>query len=142
MIRKSPWENDLNSSISLNYKGAWYLLACQAFRQTDIFSHALFQRTIEYLVSQQREDGSWGPWKDHPAPSECFITGICLATLALSLPKGPDKIIVPSLKKGIGWIQGNQLESGMFATHYIDEGSAWIYFGWSKARAALLSLQT
>ena len=130
---ENEWKIDLASPIKLNYKAAWYLLAYSSLQNEVQLSKELFNKTISYLLREQRNNGSWGPWKEHPAPSECFITGICMAALALSYSISQDKRIRNSLIKGISWIKENQLKNGLFPTHYIEEGSAWILFGWSKA---------
>jgi len=60
-----------------------------------------------------------------------------MAALALSYTISRNKKIVTPLQKGLRWIKQVQLEDGLFPTHYIEEGSAWILFGWSKAITAL-----
>lgn len=134
---EDQWYKDLHSPINLNYKAAWYLLSSYKLQNSTNLSSELFNKSVDYLIQEQRVDGSWGPWKNHPAPSECFITGICMASLALSYRPSEDKKIITPLKKGIQWIESNQLENGLFPTHYMEEGSAWILFGWRKALAAL-----
>ncbi len=129
---ENEWNKDLPSPIKLNYKAAWYLLVYNRFQNNTSLSTELFNKTVNYLLSEQRENGGWGPWKKHPAPTDCFITGICMAALALSYPISGNNKIVDSLTAGIQWIKNNQLENGLFPTHYIEEGSAWILFGWSK----------
>lgn len=127
------WKKDLNTLINLNYKAAWYLLAYYKFYNRINLSAELFAATIAYLITEQRPDGGWGPWKNHPAPSDCFITGISMAALAISYPLIKETKIITSLKNGIKWIKKNQLENGLFPTHYIEEGSAWLFFGWCKS---------
>ena len=134
---EDEWSYDFHAIINLNYKAAWYLLAYCKHYQTAHLSQELFINTIRYLISEQRSDGSWGPWKKHPAPSECFITGICMAALSLSYSVSGEKRITLALTKGLKWIKDNQLDSGFFPTHYIEEGSAWIFFGWSNALTAM-----
>lgn len=136
---ENEWNKDLTSPIKLNYKAAWYLLVYNRLQNNASLSTEVFNRTINYLLSEQRENGGWGPWKKHPAPTDCFITGICMAALALSYPISGDNRIVDSLTAGIHWIENNQLENGLFPTHYIEEGSAWILFGWSKAINIIMS---
>ncbi len=130
---EQEWNKDINSPVNLNYKAAWYLISYCKFYHRINLSSELFATTLEYLIAEQRPDGSWGPWRDHPAHSECFITGISMAALALSYPLIKEKNIIASLKRGVQWVQKNQLENGLFPTHYIEEGSAWIFFGWCKA---------
>jgi len=134
---ENQWNNDLHSPINLNYKAAWYLLSFYKLQHSTNLSLEIFNKSVDYLIKEQRDDGSWGPWKNHPAPSGCFITGICMAAIALSYRSSKDKTIIPALKNGIRWIEGNQLENGLFPTHYIEEGSAWILFGLSKALSVI-----
>lgn len=134
---ENEWKKDFNSPINLNYKAAWYLLAYNKVHDKINLSSELFASTIEYLINEQRIDGSWGPWRNHPAPGDCFITGICMAALSLSFPIIKEKKIIPSLISGIRWVKSIQLENGLFPTHYIEEGSAWIFFGWSKTLVAM-----
>lgn len=131
------WRKDLQSPVNLNYKGAWYLLAYYKQHKSKNLALQLFDESVDYLIREQRNNGSWGPWKSHPAPGDCFITGICLAALGLSYSISGDNRILSCLRKGIRWIKRSQLENGLFPTHYIEEGSAWILFGWSKAITAL-----
>ena len=130
---EKEWEKDLNAPVNLNYKAAWYLLAYHKFHDKIHLSSQLFEATLAYLIAEQRSDGSWGPWRKHPAPGDCFITGISMAALAISYPLIKEKKTLPSLKNSIQWIKKNQLENGLFPTHYIEEGSAWLFFGWCKA---------
>lgn len=135
---EGEWTRDLASTVQLNYKGAFYILACiSAYHRKQSFSLQLFQETIEYLISQQRADGSWGPWRTHPAPRECFITGVCLAAISASLKLFRDKRLIPTIEKACDWNKKNQLDSGFFPTHFIDEGSGWVLFGWKEAIVAL-----
>jgi len=134
---EDQWLKDIKAPVSLNYKGAWYLLAYYKLHKSANLSSELFDQTVNYLINEQRDNGPWGPWKGHPAHEECFITGICMAALALSYLISNNKKIVPSLKKSIGWIKQIQMENGLFPTHYIEEGSAWILFGWSKSMMIL-----
>lgn len=134
---ENEWSKDLNSQINLNYKGAWFLLVyCRLYKEFKL-SSILFQKTSNYLLNEQREDGGWGPWKNHPAPTDTFITGICTAALAEAFLINRTPNIEKALKKSISWFLNNQLENGLFPTHYIEEGSAWCYFGWKKAHKCL-----
>jgi hypothetical protein len=127
------WSKDIESVIKINYKAAWYMLAyIEQFEKTRL-TEDLFYRTTMYLLEEQRRDGSWGPWKKHPASSDCFSTGICMAALAQAYRITRNKAIKSALLRSIQWIKNNQLKSGLFPTHYIEEGSAWLFWGWNKA---------
>lgn len=130
---EKEWMKDLNSQTNLNYKGAWYLLIYTSLSRDFNLSENLAKNTISYLLGQQRSDGGWGPWKEHPAPSDTFITGISTAALAEAYLINRSLKIKEALGRSICWFLNNQLENGLFPTHYIEEGSAWCYFGWKKA---------
>jgi hypothetical protein len=121
---RSAWSQDLQSPVQLSYKAAWYLLADKSAEQT-----TLRETTKELLLKDQRPDGGWGPWRDHPAPSDCFCTGISMWALAL---QKLDKRTGASLKKALQWCEYQCLPNGLFPTHFIEEGSAWIYLGCSR----------
>jgi hypothetical protein len=127
------WQIDFNAPVNLNYKGAWYLLAYYRHHKLAKLTVSLYNETIDYLIREQRDSGSWGPWRDHPAPEDCFITGICMAALGLSYSISGNRKIIPCLRKSFQWIKTVQMANGLFPTHYIEEGSAWILFGWHKA---------
>ena len=129
---EKEWKKDIDSSTKLNYKAAWYLLAYARLFEKMSLSKELFYRTVMYLIKEQRSDGSWGPWRKHPAPSDCYSTGICMTALAQSYRISGDNEIYKVLNKSIHWIKDKQLKNGLFPTHYIEEGSAWIFWGWSK----------
>jgi hypothetical protein len=134
---ENEWLHDINSPTKLNYKGAWFLLVyCRLFKDFKL-SSTLFQKTVDYLLNEQREDGGWGPWKNHPAPTDAFITGISSAALAEACMIQRTIQIEEALRKSITWFLNNQIENGLFPTHYIEEGSAWCYLGWEKAHICL-----
>lgn len=134
---ENEWLKDLNSPTNLNYKGSWYLLAySRLFKDFDL-SSSLFFNTVDYLLKEQRDNGGWGPWKDHPAPSDEFITGISSAALAEACQIHRTTLIENALRRSIFWFQNNQIDNGLFPTHYIEEGSAWCYLGWKKAYSCL-----
>lgn len=123
---REAWSRELESPVRLTYKGAYYLLGSGWDEQ----ERALRARTCEYLVGEQRPDGGWGPWREHPAASDCFSTGIC--ALALSgVPEDPD--LRCALAAACRWFARNRLPNGWFPTHFIEEGTAWAAAGWSAA---------
>jgi len=129
---ENEWARDLKAAVNLNYKGAWYLLAYTQMHDDFKMSEELLINTIKYLISEQRNDGGWGPWKNHPAPTSAFITGLTVLALSESLKIISLKSIATSFKKCVKWFKANQIENGLFPVHYIEEGSAWAYIGWRK----------
>lgn len=123
---RDTWRRDLAGAVQLSYKGAWYLVA----RADEAVDEPLTRRTVAHLLADQRADGSWGPWRDHPAPTDCFATGIAMWALARSSNETP---VRSALSRAAAWCEDNRLDGGLFATHYIEEGSAWLHLGWSAA---------
>jgi hypothetical protein len=115
------WENDLHAAFQLSYKAAWYLLA-RADSPTD---RKLAHATVLHLLADQRDDGGWGPWRIHPAATDCFATGIALLALGME-PSANTPAVEDCIIRGLGWIEANMLETGLFPTHYIEFGSAWL----------------
>lgn len=120
------WEADLNDSIQLTYKGAFFLLA-GAHSQAS-FSKNLVNRTIEYLNSEQEEDGGFSPWKDHPAGSDPWSTGIALWGLSRVGELVPNLTI----ERALSWLQSKQLPNGLWPYHYLDDGTAAALIGISS----------
>lgn len=120
------WQNDLNSKYQLSYKAAWYLLACA--KQDD---EQLKLATISYLVGDQREDGSWGPWKEHPAPTDCPSTGMAMLAMSKYPYCRQSAEMECCISKARNWMKINITKNGFFPTHYIEYGTAWLYAGLS-----------
>lgn len=124
-LRKA-WAADLDQSCRLSYKAAWFLLA----QDKDPIDCDLDKQTVEHLLRDQRDDGGWGPWRDHPAPTDCFSTGIAMRALSI---RAQDNAIKTSMTAAIEWCSRNRLPTGLFPTHFIEEGSAWLLVGWTAA---------
>jgi len=126
---RETWAGDLSAPVRLSYKASWYLLA----RGESPLDDELAARTTDYLLSDQRDDGGWGPWREHPAPTDCFSTGLAMWSLATaSAGQDTDQALV----RAVDWCARNRLETGFFPTHYIEEGTAWLLLGWSAVMRA------
>ncbi len=105
---------------SLAYKAGYTLMALGSHhhvpKQIGFYDH-----TIRWLCENQRPDGSFGPWKDHPAPSTVYWTAVAV----LGLLQYPDLVPVETIQKGIDWIISHQMRSGIWPYHEVDEGAAW-----------------
>jgi len=121
---EKEWRKDLNAETTLTYKGAFTLMA---FASTGVTPQnpSLIADTIEYLASEQNDDGGFAPWKNHPVGSEPWSTGIDLIGL-LSFPG----LVKPEIiEKTLDWLAKNQLPNGLWPCHYIEEGSSYCYWG-------------
>jgi hypothetical protein len=123
----SAWSRDIRAPVRLSYKAAWYLLSVPT-KQAPSGEKRLRQATEALLLDDQRPDGGWGPWRDHPAASDCFCTGIAMWALT-ALAR--DDRIDSSLTRARQWCERQCLPNGLFPTHFIEEGSAWVYLGCS-----------
>ncbi len=121
---ENEWKKDLNSETKLTYKGALTLMAFAATKSRPK-DESLIQETVEYLMSEQNEDGGFSPWKGHPVGSEPWSTGIDL----LGLTAYPDLVKPEAVERALDWLGRNQLSNGLWPCHYIEEGSAYCYWG-------------
>lgn len=130
---EAEWKRDLAAATKLTYKGA---LTLKAFASVGgiLKDAGLIKQTVEYLVSEQNEDGGFGPWKDHPIGSEPWSTGIALIGLAA----WPDLVPSETLGNALVWLGEKQLPNGgLWSCHYIEEGSAYCYWGAVEAMKLL-----
>ena len=125
---KNEWRNDFNSNTRLTYKGAFFLLGLHT-SGVFIDSCPLIKETYSYLTSEQNDDGGFGPWKDHPIGSEPWSTGIVLLGL-LTYTELTNREVI---EKAVNWLVENQLPNGLWPYHYIEEGSAWAFWGLVEA---------
>lgn len=121
---EDAWHKDYISNIKLTYKGALTLMALGSANRKPCNSELVLE-TIQYLQIEQNDDGGFGPWKNHPIGSDPWSTGICLVGLC-SYPNLVDRSVV---ERAADWLCKTQLASGFWAYHFIDEGSAYAYWG-------------
>lgn len=117
------WKKEWQSEPCLNYKAALTLMAFYKnnYQPED---NEVISKTVRWLAHQQNDDGGWGPWKGHPVGSDPWCTGICL----VSLLHYPDELPQKVLRNGLEWIKEKQLPNGLWAYHYIEDGSAWALY--------------
>ncbi len=113
-IFKKLWEREFGS---LTYKAAYFLIASKSVEYYD----SLVDKTVSWLINQQREDGSYGPWKEHPVPSNVLYTSLAIYGLSLWGELVPRE----TLENGIKWILDNQIATGIWPYHEIEEGASW-----------------
>jgi hypothetical protein len=128
-ILDSLWNADLAADVRLTYKGGFYLLG----QPSESSPTSLVLRTFDYLHSQPNDDGGFGPWRGHPIGSDPWSTGVCLAGLC-RFPELADRGVI---ERAVKWLIDTQLESGYWAYHFIDEGTAYAYWGLTEAAKLL-----
>jgi hypothetical protein len=129
---ESEWRKDLGSETRLTYKGALTLKAFASVGRSPT-DESLIPETVAYLVGEQNDDGGYGPWKNHPVGSEPWSTGIVL----IGMTAWPELVPDGTLKKSLHWLGRTQLPNGLWPCHYIDEGSAYCYWGAVEAMKLL-----
>jgi hypothetical protein len=105
---------------SLTYKASYTLMAFKDNNYSPI-QRDLITKTIRWIEENQREDGSFGPWKEHPAASDTYCTAIAL----LGLLTYPEFIERNSIIKASNWLLETQLPSGVWPFHEIEDGGSW-----------------
>lgn len=111
----------LSEKNSLTYKAGFTLMALKKNSNKMTMSNDLLQETIEWLISQQEEDGGFAPWKGHPVGSNIYCTSIA----TLGLLSYPDKVDSRCIEKINNYVIDSQLKNGLWAYHEIEDGGAW-----------------
>jgi hypothetical protein len=121
------WKKEFQGLPCLSYKAAFTLMAFvkNNYHPED---NEIILKTVRWLADQQNNDGGWGPWKDHPVGSDPWCTGICL----VSLLHYPDELPQKVLQKALEWLKEKQLPNGLWAYHYLEDGSGWALYALSK----------
>lgn len=125
---KNEWRNDLQGDTPVTYKGGFFLMGL-AGSKVPVESCALIRETCSYITKEQNNDGGFGPWKDHPIGSDPWSTGIVL----LGLLSYPELVKREVIEKVVNWLAEKQLPNGLWPYHYIDEGSAYAFWGLVEA---------
>lgn len=125
---KNEWRKDFQGNARLTYKGSFFLLGLSASR-VSVDACPLIKETYSFLADEQNEDDGFGPWKDHPIGSDPWSTGIVL----LGLLTYPELVKSTVIERAVNWLAENQLPNGLWPYHYIEEGSAYAYWGLVEA---------
>lgn len=128
------WQKERNS---LTYKAAFTLAASHTASITPDRS-ILIKETVEWLISQQNDDGGFSPWKGHPVGSDIYCTSIALFGLMQYSALVPMETFTKSLK----WMSRTQLNNGLWPYHQIEDGAAWGLYATDRIMAALRSKNT
>jgi prenyltransferase beta subunit len=118
------WKSEINS---LTYKAAYTLMAFSSSEYVPQDSK-IINDTISWLSLNQRQDGSFAPWKEHPVASDVFCTSIAI----LGLLEYKDTVSIDVFKKTRKWLEDNQLKNGIWAFHEIEDGASWGLYALKK----------
>lgn len=116
------WLEDLwlSEKNSLTYKAAYTLMA---FKENKYVTKNKFliNECVQWLMSQQEDDGGFAPWKGHPVGSNIYCTAVSVLGLITYPMKESDDII----QKAYKYILHTQLPTGLWPYHEIEDGAAW-----------------
>jgi len=111
------WAGEPNS---LTYKAA-YTLATFAKNNYEPQDKNIIGNTLDWLISQQEENGGFAPWKSHPVGTDIFYTSVAtLGLLAYGKHRNEERIL-----KAYRYMRETQLPSGIWAYHEIEDGASW-----------------
>ena len=111
----------LSEKNSLTYKAGFTLMALKKNSDKIKISDNIIQDTIEWLISQQDEDGGFAPWKGHPVGTNIYCTSIA----ALGLLSYFDRVDPKYVGNIYNYIINKQLKNGLWPYHEIEDGGAW-----------------
>jgi hypothetical protein len=111
------WQAEKNS---LTYKAAYILMA---FRATgyDPEDKNLIDDTVEWLKENQRDDGGFAPWKDHPVDADVFCTAVAVLGMLQYRAAVPGEVF----QKSYHWLLNTRLPNGIWPYHEIEDGASW-----------------
>jgi hypothetical protein len=128
----NEWQRDFEGPVRLSYKAGFVLLAVPAG-----YGKAFVVQTVEHLAKDQNEDGGFGPWRNHPMGSDPWSTGVVLWGLSRWITL-VDKTVIHG---AISWLERNQLPSGYWPYHYLDDGTSLALIGAVSAMKAMASVE-
>ena len=120
------WESEINSLV---YKAGYTLMAFKVNNYIPTNKN-IIEITCEWLMDNQRNDGGFAPWLNHPIDSDVFCTSI--ATLGLLQYHNENFVSKEILKKSYSWLLKNRLKSGVWKYHEIEDGASWGVFTLSQ----------
>ena len=106
LLLEKLWKSEKNS---LTYKAAYTLMAFKAAGYTP-GDKILTGDTVRWLMENQRPDGSFAPWKTHPAASDVFCTSVAV----LGLLQYKDSVLPETFEKSYDWLLSTRLPNGIW----------------------------
>jgi len=111
------WDSEINSIV---YKAGYTLMA---FKKNEYLpqNQEIIKKTCKWLAENQRNDGGFAPWKEHPVDSDVFCTSISILGLSQYIQFVPEY----TFQKASSWLINNRLKSGIWKYHEIEDGASW-----------------
>lgn len=124
------WLSELNS---LTYKAAYSIMAFISNDYHTRIEKNLIHETAEWIKSQQKDNGGFGPWLNHPVGENVYCTAVSI----LALITMNDDTYKDTIYKGYKYLCNTQLRSGIWPFHEIEDGASWGLLALTKAELYL-----
>lgn len=119
----SEWQRDRKHHSLLSYKTAFVLMSL-----SEKDNEGLSGELEKTLLSEQEENGGFGPWRQHPAGPDAWCTGIALLALSRRSTREAHDAGLRALK----YLKESQCPQGFWPYHYLDTGASWALYGMSS----------
>ena len=119
----SEWQNDRQKNSLLSYKTAFLMMSIP-----EKINAELIGELEKNLLSEQEENGGFGPWRQHPAGPDAWCTGIAL----LALSRRDTTEGYNAGLKALKYLKESQCPQGFWPYHYLDTGASWALYGMSS----------
>ncbi|MDR2116216.1 MAG: terpene cyclase/mutase family protein [Planctomycetaceae bacterium] len=122
---EQTWLSERNG---LTYKAAYTLMAFAKNKYIPR-NEKLIAETQDWLASQQKSNGGFAPWKDHPVETDIF----CTAVSTLGLLAYPNEKYYTNILASYRYMCDTQLTNGIWRFHEIEDGASWGLLAMSEA---------
>lgn len=119
----SEWQRDRKHHSLLSYKTAFVLMSL-----SEKDNEGLTGELEKTLLSEQEENGGFGPWRQHPTGPDAWCTGIALLALSRRSTREAHDAGLRALKH----LKESQCPQGFWPYHYLDTGASWALYGMSS----------
>jgi hypothetical protein len=120
LLLEELWQSEKKS---ITYKAAYTLMAFNATGYSPK-DKTLTRDTVEWLMENQRPDGSFAPWKTHPVASDVFCTSVAV----LGLLQYKESVLPETFDKSYSWLLSHRLSSVIWPYHEIEDGASWALY--------------
>lgn len=114
---ENTWKTEINS---LTYKAAYTLLAFHSCGYNPKDDN-LIKNTLQWLSSQQEDNGGFAPWKSHPVGTNVYCTAVALLGFMTYAMNEYRK----EIEKAYQYMAQTQLPTGIWRYHEIEDGASW-----------------
>ncbi len=117
ILLENLWESEINSIV---YKAGYSLMAYKKNKYIPQNKNQI-EKTINWLIENQRENGGFAPWKNHPVDENVFCSSIAI----LGLLQYSEFVDIKVFKNAYDWFCETRLKNGIWKYHEIEDGASW-----------------